>query len=112
MQRQIPRSLVPRTRAAIGAVVVVVLAACGGTAAPTAPAAGGEHRYPVPAEVGQLVVDGARLGELARALRRDAEADLQTASNVKFIQDRRFMLALLDALDERWPDALAELERS
>jgi hypothetical protein len=93
-------------------VVIAVLVACGGAAPPPpAPAAPAEHRYAVPAEVGALVVDDAGFAAFARALRRDAEADLATATNPRFIQDRRFVLALLDALDERWPEAVAEVER-
>lgn len=89
--------------------LVILLVACGGAPAHPAPPTT-EHRYPVPADVGRLVVDDAAFAELARALARDAQADLRTASNPRLLKDRRFVLALLDALDGRWPEAVAQLD--
>lgn len=71
------------------------------------------HRYPVTGSVGRLVIDAPAFSDLARRLRADVERDLAEydirarASQ----QDRRFILALLDALDGRWPEAIAELDR-
>lgn len=71
------------------------------------------HRYPVAGKVGQLVVDAAAFAGLARAVRADVERDLAgyDIRDRASLKDRRFTLALLDALDDRWPDAVAELDR-
>lgn len=91
-------------------VVVAVAAAC--TAAPARTPAHDPHRYPVPAAVGQLVVDDAAFAAFARAVRRDLEDDLgRPLSDASAIRERRFVLAMLDALDDRWPEAIAELDR-
>jgi len=91
-------------------IALFVVAACGG--APAHPAAPTAHRYPVPTPVSQLLVDDASFAPLATALRRDTEADLAgPLPDVKTTTDRRFTLALLDALDDRWADAVAELDK-
>lgn len=95
-------------------VIVVALAACAAAppraAPPVAPPAA--HRYPVPAAVGQLVVDDAAFAAFARAVRLDLEGELaHGVSEAAAVRKRRFVLAVLDALDERWPDAVAELDR-
>lgn len=71
------------------------------------------HRYPVPADVGSLVVDAAAFGELARPLRATVERDLadHDIRDPASLKDRLFVLALLDALDGRWPEALARIDR-
>lgn len=84
--------------------VACILVACSAGTRP--------HRYPVPAVVGQLVIDDDAFGRLARAVRADVEADLRgDLHDRKAEKDRRFVLALLDALDDRWTDAVAELDR-
>jgi hypothetical protein len=91
-------------------IALFVVAACGG--APAHPAAPTPHRYPVPTPVSQLLVDDASFAPLATALRRDTEAELAgPLPDVKTTTDRRFTLALLDALDDRWADAVAELDK-
>lgn len=89
---------------------LALAAAC--TAAPPRTAAPEAHRYPVPAAVGQLVIDDAAFSAFARAVRRDLEDDLgRPTSDPPAIRNRRFLLAMLDALDDRWPEAIAELDR-
>lgn len=91
-------------------IVLVLAAACGG--APSHTVAPAEHRYPAPVPVSQLLIDDVGFAKLARALRGDVEADLgHPLPDVKATTDRRFVLALLDALDDRWNDAIAELDR-
>lgn len=90
--------------------VLVLAAAC--AAAPPRTAPPDAHRYPVPAAVGQLVIDDAAFSAFARAVRRDLEDDLgHPMSDAAAIRERRFLLAMLDALDDRWPEAIAELDR-
>lgn len=91
--------------------VALAAIACGGAPPAPAPAVAGAHRYAVPEDPGTLVVDAAAFARFAAQLRADTEADLRTARNPKFIKDRRFALAVLDALDGRWADAVAELDR-
>jgi len=59
------------------------------------------------------VVDGAAFAELGRAMRADIERDLAgyDIRDRKSLKDHWFTLALLDALDGRWADAVAELDR-
>jgi len=71
------------------------------------------HRYPVDGAVGRLVIDEGAFAELARPLRADVEHDL-AAFDIRDpagLKDRLFILALLDALDERWAEALAGIDR-
>ncbi|HEY5945402.1 MAG TPA: hypothetical protein VIV40_07920 [Kofleriaceae bacterium] len=57
----------------------------------------------VPQDVGVLVSDGAAFARFAREVR----AALAGTTN----PDERFVLAMLDALDERWPAAVATLDQ-
>lgn len=91
--------------------IVLALVACGGSSPEPAKPAVGAHRFAVPADPGALVVDAAAFAAFAKQLRADTEADVRAATNPKFLKDRRFALALLDALDERWTDAVAELDQ-
>jgi hypothetical protein len=68
--------------------------------------------FAVPAAVGQLVLDDDAFAPFARVVRHDVEADLgHPMSEVMAIRKRRFVLAMLDALEDRWSDAVAELDR-
>ncbi|HEU0035225.1 MAG TPA: hypothetical protein VFQ53_31585 [Kofleriaceae bacterium] len=69
------------------------------------------HRFAVPADVGSLVVDDRSFAPLARPLRADVEASLRGSLDVTARKDRLFILALLDALDDHWPEALASIDR-
>jgi hypothetical protein len=95
-------------------VVLLLLAACAASRpridrADQLPA----HRYPVTGDVGRLVIDGAAFAELARPLRADVEGELAQFDirDPDSLKDRLFILALLDALDEHWSEALARLDR-
>jgi hypothetical protein len=83
---------------------VLLLVAC---AAQQRPA---PHVYPVPADVGRLVVDAVAFGDFARNVRADLEGDLG-GRDAQALKDRLFILALLDALDDRWDDSVARLDR-
>ncbi len=70
------------------------------------------HGYPVPADVGRLVSDDGAFAAFAGPLRRDLQrevdrGDLRGAS----LTDHLFVLALLDAIDDQWPDAIARIDR-
>jgi hypothetical protein len=80
-------------------VLAVALAACSHGAK--------AQRYPVPADVGTLVTDDAAFAAFATPLRARVEAELAKAPADK---DRRFVLAMLDALDDHWPEAVRELD--
>jgi hypothetical protein len=95
-------------------IAVLLIAACGATPKPRVdhPDQLPKHRYPVAGDVGNLVVDAAAFGALARPLRADLEHDL-AAFDIRdpaSRKDRLFLLALLDALDGRWPQALARID--
>jgi hypothetical protein len=82
-----------------------------GAASPTA-APAGEPRYRVPSDVGALVVDEAAFAAFARGVRGELDRELASgALRGEPLNDRLFVLALLDALDDRWPDAVARLDR-
>lgn len=67
-------------------------------------------RYPVPAEVGSIVVDGAAFAMFATAIRPDLERE-STSKDPEIAKARLFVLAMLEALDEKWPSALAYLDK-
>jgi hypothetical protein len=96
-------------------VLVLLIAACGSAPAPAAgrPAPSAGHRYRV-TDAGRLVVDGAAFAELARRLRPDVERDLASGAvrDAEGQRDRWFLLALLDALDDRWDRAVANIDRA
>jgi len=71
------------------------------------------HRYPLAGPVGALVVDAAAFARLAGPLRADMESDLARFDirEPESLKDRLFILALLDALDNRWPEALARVDQ-
>ena len=81
---------------------------CGG-ARSAPPVRRAEGRYPVPAEVGRLVADARAFAELARAVRQDLARD--GADAVAAVKDRLFVIALFDALDGHWEEALAGIDR-
>lgn len=95
--------------------VLILLAACGGPSRPRIERADQlpPHRYPVTGELGRLVVDQDAFAALARPLRADLESDLARFDirEPESLKDRLFVVALLDALDNRWPDALARIEQ-
>ena len=84
-------------------VYVLLLVAC---AAQQRPA----HTYSAPADVGLLVVDAAAFADFARGVRADLEGDL-AGRDPQALKDRLFVLALLDALDDRWAESVARLDR-
>jgi hypothetical protein len=96
-------------------IVILLIAACSAAPRPRVdhPDQLPQHRYPVPADVGRLVVDAAAFGQLARPLRADVERDLAhfDIRDPASIKDRLFALALLDALDDRWREALARIDQ-
>jgi hypothetical protein len=76
------------------------------------PAQGVDHRYPV-ADPGRLVIDGAAFAELAQRLRPDLDRDLANrAVRDDGQRDRWFLRALLDALDDHWDRAVADIDRA
>jgi len=81
-------------------VIAMVIGAC---ARPT-------PRYAVPANVGDLVIDDARFSQFAGAIRRDAEAEVRSHGDAT-ARDALFVLAMLDALADHWPAAVAKLDR-
>ena len=67
-------------------------------------------RYAVPANVGDLVIDDARFSQFAVAVRHDAEAEVRSHGDAT-ARDALFVLAMLDALADHWPAAVAKLDR-
>lgn len=96
-------------------VLLALVAACGGAQQPRVDRADQlpVHRYPVTGDVGRLVVDEAAFAALARPLRADMESDLARGGirDPESLKARLFVLALLDALDNHWPEALARIDR-
>jgi len=96
-------------------IVVLLAAACASAAQPRVDRADQlpGHRYRVPRDVGRLVIDPAAFAELARPLRTDLEHDFASFDirEPATLKDHLFILALLDALDGRWTEALARIDR-
>jgi hypothetical protein len=94
-------------------IALVFLAACGSaTAPPASPApAAPAGRYPVPSPVGSIVNDAAAFATFAAAVRPDVERDTRTVTDPVALQSRWFVIALLDALDDRYDAALGALDR-
>src|SRR5262245_30251863 len=71
------------------------------------------HRYPLTGPIGHLVVDATAFARLAGPLRADMDSDLARFDirAPDSLKDRLFTLALLDALDNRWPEALARIDQ-
>jgi hypothetical protein len=71
------------------------------------------HVYKVPDDVGRLVVDARAFADFARVVRSELEGDVarHDIRDPQALKDRLFILALLDALDERWENAVARLDR-
>jgi len=94
---------------------VLLLAACASAPRPRVERADQlpTHRYPVAGHVGDLVVDATAFARLAAPLRADMESDLARFDirDPESLKDRLFVLALLDALDNRWPEALARIDQ-
>lgn len=95
-------------------VVVLLIAACG---APRAriddPRQLPVHRYAVTGKPSDLIVDAAAFAPLARSVRSDLERDF-AAHDIRHPEtrkDRLFTLAVLEALDGRWPDAVARIDQ-
>jgi hypothetical protein len=84
--------------------IAVLIAACASAPHP-APVA---TWFEVPTEIGVLVIDDAEFARFARPLRAALETQLAHTPDDK---DRRFVLAMLDALDGRWTEAVTELDR-
>ena len=99
--------------------LILLIAACGSAPGPAPrpaverPAQGADHRYRV-TDAGRLVIDGAAFADLARRLRPDLERDLAAGAvrDAEGQRDRWFVLALLDALDDRWDQAVANIDRA
>jgi len=83
--------------------LVMGVAACGAATV---------HTLRVPPQVGTLVIDDVAFASFARDVRHDVELDVRGLNPTsKRSKDERFVLAMLDALDDRWADAVAELDR-
>jgi hypothetical protein len=95
--------------------LALLIAACGSAPGPAAgrPAQRADPRYRV-TDAGRLVVDGAAFAELAQRFRPDVERDLASGAvrDGEGQRARWFLLALLDALDDRWDRAVANVDRA
>jgi hypothetical protein len=67
-------------------------------------------RYHVPAEVGSIVVDDKAFAAFVAEVRPDLERESK-AKDPEVAKARLFVLSMLDALDGKWPGALAYLDR-
>ena len=70
------------------------------------------HRYPATGSVGHLVIDATAFAQLARSSRADVERDLADFDirDRASLQNRWFTIALLDAMDGRLHEALAQID--
>jgi hypothetical protein len=93
--------------------LALALVACATAAPPARIDLAAERRYAVPAEPGLLVVDAAVFARFARDLRAGVEGELarHDLRDPAALRERLFTLALLDALDDRWDAALADIDR-
>jgi hypothetical protein len=94
--------------------VVVGASACGGAQKPenevasTAPSAA---VYPVPSPIASIVTDRIAFATFAKAVRPDLEKDIKN-SDPTIAKSRLFVLAMLDALEDRWGDAVVALDKA
>ena len=84
-------------------VLWIVISGCHGETPPARVAAPAPLSFGVPADPGILVTDAAAFARFAGEVRGKLAGRDDT--------DARFVLAMLDALDERWPEAVATLDR-
>lgn len=93
-------------------VIAIALAgfACSGIGHRKPPPEQSIARYHVPAEVGTLVIDEAAFAKFAAEIRPDLERE-SSSKDPETAKARLFVLAMLDALDNKWPSALAFLDR-
>jgi hypothetical protein len=91
------------------AIVALAISACSGVAPKTATTQK-TGRYHVPAEVGTLVIDAAAFAKFAAEVRPDLERE-SNAKDPEIAKARLFVLAMLEGLDEKWPAALALVDR-
>jgi hypothetical protein len=72
------------------------------------------HSYRVPPEPGRLVTDAAGFAELSKQMRADLERDLSDYDirDQTIVKDHLFHLAILDALDGKWSESVARLDRA
>lgn len=70
------------------------------------------NSYRVPPDVGRLVVDAAAFAEVSRQVRAALEDELRRYDirDITALEDRLFVLSLLDALDGRWVEAVGRLD--
>lgn len=78
--------------------VVLLFLACAAPKHAQTPAV----RFPVPADVGRLVVDSAAFASFAASLRAGLAGSTDT--------EARFVLSMLDGLDGHWTDAVEKLD--
>jgi hypothetical protein len=95
-------------------VVVVLVSACAsaGRTRIDRPEELPPHAYVVPPDVGRLVIDAAAFAELSRQVRSHLEGELARYDirDTTTLEDRLFVLSLLDALDDRWAEAVGRLD--
>lgn len=94
--------------------VGVGVLACGGKQPPanevssTAPT---DAVYPVPTPIASIVTDKAAFARFAKAVRPDLEKDVDHPDPA-IAKSRLFVLSMLDALEDRWPEAIAALDKA
>jgi hypothetical protein len=91
--------------------VLALLAGCGASSPAARTSTPAASRYPVPTPVGSIVNDAAAFATFAAAVRPDVERDTGTVTDPEALQSRWFVIALLDALDDRYDASLAALDR-
>ncbi len=90
--------------------ILLAVGACSSASPRPVPAATQPARYPVPAEVGSIVVDEAAFAAFAAAVRPDLERE-SSSKDPEVAKARLFVLAMLDALDEKWDSSLVYLDK-
>ncbi|CAN5880153.1 hypothetical protein BH11MYX2_BH11MYX2_18800 [soil metagenome] len=90
-------------------VAAPLLAACPAPTGTASPSAGGA--YPVPTPIATIVTDDKAFAAFAKAIRHDLEAGA-TDKDPAVAKERLFVLAMLDALDEKWDEAIETLDKA
>ncbi|HEY4057757.1 MAG TPA: hypothetical protein VGM39_14180 [Kofleriaceae bacterium] len=84
------------------------------TACPPAPVKGAQTSggsYPVPTPIAKIVTDDASFAAFAKAIRPDLEAGTSD-KDPSVAKERLFVLAMLDALDNKWDEAIDTLDKA